>query len=220
MKAIRIGDIAPDFKAQTTVGELCFHEWLEDSWGILLSFPSDFTPVCTTEMGTLAEYEIEFTARHTKVIALSIDHLETHKKWVNDINELYNVDIEFPIIADEDRSISQRYGMIHSNDTTNATVRSLFIIDPKKKVRLILTYPVSTGWNFYEIIRVLDSLQLTAHQHLATPANWELGDDLVILPSISNTEAVALFPNGIKEIKPYLRLTPQVFDDDHLVASF
>ncbi|MEM9680099.1 MAG: peroxiredoxin [Bacteroidota bacterium] len=220
MKAIRLGDVAPDFKAQTTSGEIYFHEWLEDSWGILLSHPADFTPVCTTELGTLADYEIEFIARNTRVIALSIDSIDTHEKWISDINELYDVEIEFPIIADEDRHISNLYGMVHSSEEDRANVRSVFIIDPKKKVRLISTYPASAGRNFYEIIRVLDSLQLTEYKHLATPANWELGDDLVILPSVTNAEAEKLFPKGIKEIKPYLRLTPQDFKEDSLVELF
>lgn len=216
MKAIRLGDTAPDFKAKTTIGEIYFHEWLEDSWGILLSHPADFAPVCTTELGILADYEIEFTSRNTRVIVLSIDSLETHEKWIADINNLYNVEIEFPIIADEDQLISRLYGMIQTNEYESATVRSVFIIDPNKKVRLMLTYPASTGRNFYEIIRVLDSLQLTEYKHLATPANWELGDDLVILPNVSNAEAKTLFPEGIREIKPYLRMTPQVFKEDSL----
>ena len=210
MNAIRLGDVAPNFTAKTTMGTIDFYEWLEDSWGVLFSHPADFTPVCTTELGTLSDFEIEFQRRNVKVIALSVDDLKSHEEWIKDINETQYTTVNFPIISDEERTISHRYGMIHPNEDSTMTVRSVFIISPDKKVKLILTYPASTGRNFYELIRVIDSLQYTEYKGLATPANWELGNDLVILPSISNEEAKALFPLGYVEVKPYLRLTPQV----------
>ncbi|MBW2961820.1 peroxiredoxin [Mesonia aestuariivivens] len=212
MNDLRLGDTAPNFDAETTEGKLNFHDYLGDSWGVLFSHPSDYTPVCTTELGTVANYKPEFDKRNTKVIALSVDDLESHKGWVKDIEETQNVTLNYPIIADEDKNVSSLYGMIHPNEDNTATVRSVFIISPDKKVKLTLTYPPSTGRNFEEIIRVLDSLQLTAYKKVATPANWKQGEDVVISPSVSNEEAEKLFPKGFKEIKPYLRMTAQPED--------
>ena len=210
MNTIRLGDLAPNFSATTTKGEVDFYEWLGDSWGMLVSHPADFTPVCTTELGTMANYKNEFEARKVKVMAISVDPLDSHIEWIKDIEETQNAKIDFPLIADDQRQVSELYGMIHPNDDATMTVRSVFIIAPDKKVKLILTYPASTGRNFEELLRVIDSLQLTQYEMLATPANWKKGEDCVILPSVSNTEAERMFPNGFKEIKPYLRLTPQV----------
>lgn len=207
--SLRLGDVAPNFKAQTTDGELDFHEYLGDSWGVLYSHPADFTPVCTTELGRTASLKAEFDKRNVKVIALSIDPLPSHKEWVKDIEETQNVTMNFPIIADEDRSIAEAYDMIHPNATEKATVRSVFIIDPNKKVRLTMTYPPSTGRNFHEILRVIDSLQLTTYHSVATPVDWENGDDVVVLPSITDEVAAEKFPKGVTKIKPYLRTTPQ-----------
>ncbi|WMI67194.1 peroxiredoxin [Mangrovimonas sp. YM274] len=208
MAAIRLGDEAPNFTAQSSEGEINFHEWLGDSWGILFSHPADYTPVCTTELGTVAKYKDEFDKRNVKVVALSVDGLESHKGWINDINETQNTTVNFPIIADEDRKVSELYDMIHPNASEKFTVRSVFVIDPDKKVKLIITYPASTGRNFDELLRVIDSLQLTAYHKLATPANWKAGDDCVISPSVPTEEIAELFPKGYTEVKPYLRITP------------
>ncbi|MCC4229777.1 peroxiredoxin [Zunongwangia profunda] len=209
MSTIRLGDTAPNFDAETTEGKINFYDYLGDSWGILFSHPSDYTPVCTTELGTVANYKPEFDKRNTKVIALSIDDLESHKGWVKDIEETQEVKLNYPIIADEDKNVSNLYGMIHPNEDNKATVRSVFIISPDKKVKLTLTYPPSTGRNFEEILRVIDSLQLTAYHKVATPANWKHGEEVVISPAVSNEDAKGLFPKGYKEVKPYLRMTPQ-----------
>lgn len=207
--SLQLGDIAPDFKAQTTEGEISFHEWLGDSWGILFSHPADFTPVCTTELGEVARLKHEFDKRNTKVIAVSVDSVESHHQWIPDINETQQTSVNFPIIADEDRKVAELYGMIHPNATEKTTVRSVFVIGPDKKIKLTLTYPASTGRNFPEIIRVLDSLQLTANYSVATPVNWKHGEDCIIVPAISDEEIPAKFPKGHKVIKPYLRTTPQ-----------
>ncbi len=209
MSNIRLGDTAPNFDAETTEGKINFYDYLGESWGVLFSHPSDYTPVCTTELGTVANYKPEFDKRNTKVIALSIDDLESHKGWVKDIEETQEVKLNYPIIADEDKNVSSLYGMIHPNEDNKATVRSVFIISPDKKVKLTLTYPPSTGRNFEEILRVIDSLQLTAYHKVATPANWKHGEEVVISPAVSNEDAKDLFPKGYKEVKPYLRLTPQ-----------
>ncbi|WP_029147066.1 peroxiredoxin [Methylophilus sp. 5] len=207
---LRLGDIAPDFTQQSSQGPISFHEWLGDSWAILFSHPADYTPVCTTELGATAKLAAEFKKRNVKAIALSVDPVESHHGWIQDINETQAADVQFPIIADADRKVSALYDLIHPNASTTATVRSVFIIDPHKKIRLTLTYPASTGRNFNELLRVIDSLQLTEYHSVATPANWEDGQDVVILPSI--TDPVVLeskFPKGYKTVKPYLRLTPQ-----------
>jgi len=207
--AIRLGDTAPDFTAQTTHGEIKFHEWLGDSWGLFFSHPADFTPVCTTELGKTASLMEEFKKRNVKVIALSVDPLADHQTWIKDIEETQNVEMNFPIIADEDKSIAEKYDMIHPNETAKFTVRTVFVIDPNKKVKLTLTYPPSTGRNFGEILRVIDSLQLTAYHKVATPADWVDGEDCVVLPSVTNEELAEQFPKGVNEVKPYLRMTPQ-----------
>ncbi len=207
--SLRLGDTAPNFKAKTTAGEIDFYEYLGDGWGILFSHPADFTPVCTTELGKTALLQEEFANRNTKVLALSVDSLDRHEGWVNDINETQNVSVDFPIIADEDKSIAHAYGMIHPNSSEHFTVRSLFIIGPDKKVKLTLTYPASTGRNFVEVLRVLDSLQLTAHHSVATPANWTDGEDVIVVPAVSTEAAIQKFPKGVKVVKPYLRYTPQ-----------
>ena len=209
MSTIRLGDIAPNFTANTTEGEINFHEWLDAGWGVLFSHPADYTPVCTTELGTVAKYKLEFDNRNVKVIALSVDSLEDHRGWIKDINETQHTTVNFPIIADEDRKVAQLYDMIHPNADDNATVRSVFVIGPDKKVKLMLTYPASTGRNFKEILRVIDSLQLTAYHKVATPANWNNGEDCVIVPTVTDEEIPGLFPKGHVEVKPYLRLTPQ-----------
>ncbi len=209
MSTIRLGDTAPNFTAQTTEGEINFHNWLGDSWGVLFSHPADYTPVCTTELGTVAKYTEEFNKRNVKVVALSVDGEESHHGWIKDINETQNTTINFPIIADEDRNVSTLYDMIHPNADDKLTVRSVFVIDPDKKVKLTITYPASTGRNFDEILRVIDSLQLTAYHKVATPANWNHGDDCVIVPAVENEDIPRLFPKGHTEIKPYLRITPQ-----------
>lgn len=206
MATLRLGDTAPDFTAETTQGNIRFHEWLGDSWGVLFSHPADFTPVCTTELGTVAKFKAEFDKRNTKVIALSVDPLTDHHEWIKDIEETQETTVNFPIIADGDRKVSELYDMIHPNASEKFTVRSVFIIGPDKKVKLILTYPASTGRNFYELIRVLDSLQLTAHHQLATPANWKEGEEVVIAPSVTDEDAEKRFP-GFKKVKPYLRFT-------------
>ncbi|WP_312174623.1 peroxiredoxin [Chryseobacterium sp.] len=207
--SIKIGDTAPDFQAETSLGNLSFYEYLGDSWGILFSHPADYTPVCTTELGYTSKLKSEFDKRGTKVIALSVDGVEDHQNWIKDINETQQTDVQFPIIADKDRKISELYDFIHPNASATATVRSLLIIDPEKKVRLIITYPASTGRNFNEILRVLDSLQLVDSHKVATPVNWQDGDDVIVPPSVSTEEAKKIFPKGVKEIKPYLRYTPQ-----------
>lgn len=209
--ALQLGDTAPNFTAQTTEGNIDFHQWLGDSWGILFSHPADYTPVCTTELGTVAKIKGEFEKRNTKVIALSVDPLEDHHGWIKDINETQNTQVNFPIIADGDRKVSNLYDMVHpDSDAGTLTVRSVFMIGPDKKIKLTLTYPASTGRNFAEILRVLDSLQLTAYHSVATPANWEDGQDCVIVPSITEkAELDAKFPKGYEVVKPYLRMTPQ-----------
>lgn len=209
MATLRLGDIAPDFEAETTQGKIYFHEWLGDSWGVLFSHPADFTPVCTTELGTVANYYPEFVKRNTKVIALSVDGLESHLEWIKDINETQNTTVNFPIIADEDKKIANLYDMLHPNASDKFTVRSVFIIGSDKKIKLILTYPASTGRNFDEILRVIDSLQLTANYSVATPANWKDGEDVVISPSIPDSDIPEKFPKGVQRIKNYLRMTPQ-----------
>ncbi|WP_461451928.1 peroxiredoxin [Mucilaginibacter sp.] len=206
---LRLGDDAPNFKAQTSLGEIDLYEYLGDSWGVLFSHPADYTPVCTTELGKTASLKEEFAKRNVKVIALSVDSVESHKKWINDINETQDVEVTFPIIADENREIAEAYDMIHPNASLNATIRSLFIIGPDKKIKLIITYPASTGRNFQEVLRVIDSLQLTAYHSVATPADWKDGDDVVVLPAIKTEDIPAKFPKGFTEVKPYLRLTPQ-----------
>lgn len=205
--SLKLGDTAPNFVAETTEGKIDFHQWLGDSWGVLFSHPADYTPVCTTELGKTAILGQEFKRRDVKVIAISVDSLESHKSWIRDINETQSTVVNFPLIADPDKKIALLYDMIHPNATEKTTVRSVFIIDPKKKIRLTLTYPASTGRNFREILRVIDSLQLTDYERVATPADWAEGDDVVILPSISDGEAEKLFPQGFRKIKPYLRLT-------------
>ena len=207
--SLRLGDDAPNFKAKTSQGELDLYEYLGDSWGVLFSHPADYTPVCTTELGKTASLKDEFAKRNVKVIALSVDNLESHKGWINDINETQNVEVNFPIVADENREIAEAYDMIHPNASLTATVRSLFIISPDKKIKLIITYPASTGRNFQEILRVIDSLQLTAYHSVATPADWKDGDRVVVLPSIKTEDIPAKFPKGFELVKPYLRLTPQ-----------
>jgi len=207
--SIRLGDIAPDFSAESTEGKINFHEYLGDSWGVLFSHPADYTPVCTTELGAVAKLKGEFEKRNTKVIALSVDGLESHKGWVKDINETQNTEVNFPIIADEDRKVAQLYDMIHPEANDKFTVRSVFIIGNDKKIKLTITYPASTGRNFQELLRVLDSLQLTANYSVATPADWKHGEDVVIAPAITNEQIPGKFPKGHTEIKPYLRTTPQ-----------
>jgi alkyl hydroperoxide reductase subunit AhpC len=207
---IRLGDTAPDFEQDSSEGTIKFHEWLGDSWGVLFSHPADYTPVCTTELGFTAKLKDEFAKRNVKAIALSVDDVESHKGWINDINETQGCQVNFPIIADQDRKVSELYGFIHPNASDTLTVRSLVIIDPNKKVRLIITYPASTGRNFHEVLRVIDSLQLTDNHKVATPANWQDGDDVVIVPSIKDeAEIKQRFPKGYKAVTPYLRLTPQ-----------
>ena len=208
--SLRLGDIAPDFEQESSEGRIRFHDWLGDSWGVLFSHPADFTPVCTTELGFTAKLKDDFAQRAVKVIALSVDPVDSHLKWIDDINETQDTRVNFPIIADADRKVSELYDLIHPNANDTLTVRSLFIIDPNKKVRLIITYPASTGRNFNEILRVIDSLQLTDEHKVATPANWEDGDEVVIVPSLKDEEEIKRrFPKGYRAVKPYLRLTPQ-----------
>jgi len=207
---LRLGDTAPDFQQESSEGTINFYDFLGDSWGILFSHPADYTPVCTTELGYTAKLKDEFEKRNVKAIALSVDDVESHKGWINDINETQNTTVNFPIIADKDRKVSELYGFIHPNASETLTVRSLVIIDPNKKVRLIITYPASTGRNFNEVLRVVDSLQLTDKHKVATPANWQQGEDVVIVPSLKDEEEIKQrFPKGYKAVKPYLRLTPQ-----------
>ena len=207
--ALRLGDTAPDFTAPTTQGEISFHEWLGDSWGVLFSHPKDFTPVCTTELGYVAKIKDEFEKRNVKVIGLSVDPVESHLEWEKDIAETQGAPVNFPMIGDPDRKVADLYDMIHPNASDTATVRSVFVIGPDKKIKLTITYPASTGRNFDEILRVIDSLQLTANKKVATPVNWKSGDDCIIVPAVSNEEAAQLFPGGWKEVKPYLRVVPQ-----------
>ncbi|MBW5412162.1 MULTISPECIES: peroxiredoxin [unclassified Pseudomonas] len=208
--SLRLGDIAPDFEQDSSEGRIRFHEWLGDSWGVLFSHPADFTPVCTTELGFTAKLKNEFAARNVKVIALSVDPADSHRRWIDDINDTQKTTVNFPIIADEDRKVSGLYDMIHPNANDSLTVRSLFVIDPNKKVRLIITYPASTGRNFNEILRVIDSLQLTDNHKVATPANWEQGGDVVIVPSLKDEDEIKQrFPKGYQALRPYLRMTPQ-----------
>jgi len=207
--SLHLGDIAPDFTAETSEGTIHFHEWLGDSWGLLFSHPADFTPVCTTELGLTSKLKDEFAKRNVKVLALSVDSVASHKDWIKDINETQNTVVNFPIIADPDKKVANLYDMMHPNASETFTVRSVFIIGPDKKIKLTLTYPASTGRNFFEILRVIDSLQLTANYSVATPANWEDGQDVVVSPAIKTEDIDAKFPKGYKLIKPYLRTTPQ-----------
>jgi alkyl hydroperoxide reductase subunit AhpC len=207
--AIRLGDEAPDFTAETTEGTVRFHEWIGHNWVIFFSHPADYTPVCTTELGMAAKYKDDFDKRGVKMIAISVDPLDSHRGWINDINETQSCTVAFPIIADPNKEIANLYDMIHPNALNNLTVRSVFIIGPDKKVKLMLTYPASTGRNFNELLRVIDSLQLTANYSVATPANWEDGQDVVIAPAIADADIPAKFPKGHTRIKPYLRTTPQ-----------
>lgn len=207
--SLRLGDKAPNFDAVTSIGNINFYEFLGDSWGVLFSHPADFTPVCTTELGRTAALKEEFAKRNVKVLAVSVDDVQKHKDWINDINETQNVTVDFPIIADDNKLVAGLYDMIHPNASETFTVRSLFIIGPDKAVKLIITYPASTGRNFFEVLRVIDSLQLAANYKIATPADWKEGEDVIIAPAVSTAEAIEKFPKGVKEIKPYLRYTPQ-----------
>ncbi len=207
--SLRLGDKAPNFKAKTSKGEIDFYEFLGDSWGVLFSHPADYTPVCTTELGRTAALKDEFEKRNVKVAALSVDSVESHYGWIDDINETQNVEVNFPIIGDENREIAEAYDMIHPNASATATVRSLFVIAPDKTIKLIISYPASTGRNFQEILRVIDSLQLTANYSVATPADWKEGEDVVITPAVKDEDVPAKFPKGHTVIKPYLRMTPQ-----------
>lgn len=209
MSTIRLGDVAPDFTADSSVGIINFYDYLGNGWGILFSHPADFTPVCTTELGTAAKFKGDFDKRNVKMLALSVDGLASHAEWIKDINETQQTTVNFPIIADENKKVSTLYDMIHPNANNNLTVRSVYIVGPDKTVKLILTYPASTGRNFHELLRVIDSLQLTAYHKVATPANWVNGDDVVVSPAITTADAKTIFPKGIDEIKPYLRMTPQ-----------
>ena len=207
--ALRLGDEAPNFTAETTQGTVNFHEWLGDGWGILFSHPKDFTPVCTTELGAMAKITEDFKKRNVKVLAVSVDPIDSHKGWINDINETQSCTVSYPIIADPEKKVANLYDMIHPNALDNMTVRSVFIIGPDKKLKLTLTYPASTGRNFQEILRVVDSLQLTAKFKVATPANWKDGEDCIITPAVSDADIPNLFPKGHRMVKPYLRYTPQ-----------
>ena len=207
--SLQLGDTAPDFTAETTEGRINFYEFLGDGWGVLFSHPADFTPVCTTELGKTAALKHEFEKRNVKVLAVSVDPLDKHNSWKNDINETQHVSVDFPIIADEDKTVANLYGMLHPNASATATVRSLFIIGPDKKIKLMIVYPASTGRNFVEVLRVIDSLQLTANYSVATPADWKEGEDVIVVPAVSTEDAMKKFPKGIKIIKPYLRYTPQ-----------
>ncbi|HLI93541.1 MAG TPA: peroxiredoxin [Puia sp.] len=207
--SLRLGDKAPNFKAKTTIGEIDFYEYLGDGWGILFSHPADYTPVCTTELGKTAALKDEFAKRGVKVLALSVDPVEKHLGWIGDINETQNVSVDFPIIGDEDRKVSTLYEFIHPNASATATVRSLVVIGPDKTVKLIITYPASTGRNFQEVLRVVDSLQLTANHSVSTPADWKQGEDVIVANTISTEDAQKKFPKGVKVVKPYLRYTPQ-----------
>ena len=206
--AIRLGDEAPDFTADTTEGRISFHEWKQGQWAVLCSHPRDFTPVCTTELGAVAKLKSEFDKRKTKVIGLSVDPVDSHHRWVGDIRDVTGADVNFPMIADPDRAVAQKYDMIHPNASDTATVRSVFVIAPDNKVKLTLTYPASTGRNFAELLRVIDSLQLTAQHQVATPADWNAGEDVIIVPAVSDEDAQKTFPGFVAK-KPYLRMTPQ-----------
>jgi len=206
--ALRLGDVAPNFKAQTTEGEIDFYEYLGNGWGVLFSHPADYTPVCTTELGRTALLREEFAKRNVKVLAVSVDPLDKHFGWRNDINETQNCQVDFPIIADENREVATLYDMIHPNASATATVRSLFVIGPDKTVKLMITYPASTGRNFVEVLRVIDSLQLTSKHSLATPADWKQGEDAIVVPAVSTEDAIKKFPKGVRVVKPYLRYTP------------
>ena len=207
--ALRLGDLAPNFTAQTTEGDIDFHQYLGDSWGILFSHPADYTPVCTTELGKTAQLKDEFARRNVKVMAVSVDPLDKHQGWVKDINETQHTTVNFPIIADADRTVATLYDMIHPNASETFTVRSLFVIGPDKKVKLSITYPASTGRNFVEVLRVVDSLQLTSKYSVATPADWKHGEDVIVVPAVSTEDAEKKFPKGLRIVKPYLRYTPQ-----------
>ncbi|MFN3679564.1 peroxiredoxin [Thermosynechococcus sp.] len=207
--SLKLGDVVPNFTQASSMGEINFYEWAGDSWVVLFSHPADYTPVCTTELGEVARLKPEFEKRNVKVLALSVDSVESHLGWIKDIEEVNNVKVDYPILADEDRKVSTLYDMIHPNSLNNLTVRTVFIIDPQKRLRLTLTYPASTGRNFAEILRVIDSLQLTDNYSVATPVNWQDGQDCVIVPSLSDEEAKQKFPKGFNAVKPYLRLTPQ-----------
>lgn len=210
MSTLRLGDIAPDFTQDSTAGPIRFHQWLGDQWGVLFSHPKDFTPVCTTELGATARLKSEFAKRHVKVLAVSVDDVASHSKWVGDIDETQDTRVDFPILGDPDRKVANLYDMIHPNANDTLTVRSVFIIDPKKKIRATITYPASTGRNFNEILRVIDSLQLTDNYSVATPVNWQDGEDVIIVPSLTDPEVLKQkFPKGYKVVKPYLRITPQ-----------
>lgn len=209
MAALRLGDTAPNFSAKTTEGQIMFHEWLGDKWGVLFSHPADFTPVCTTELGMVAKLKDEFDKRNVKVLGLSVDPLDSHEKWLDDIHETQGVKVNFPMIADDDKYVSSLYDMIHPNADDKLTVRSVFVIGPDKKIKLTLTYPASTGRDFNEILRAIDSLQLTSSFGVATPVNWKDGDDCIIVNSINDEDAMKRFPKGFIKIKPYLRVTPQ-----------
>jgi alkyl hydroperoxide reductase subunit AhpC len=206
--SLRLGDDAPNFTANSSIGEINLYEYLGDSWGVLFSHPADYTPVCTTELGRTANLQAEFEKRNVKVLALSVDPVDKHHGWINDINETQNCNVQFPIIADEDRTVANLYDMIHPNASLTATVRSLFIIGPDKKIKLTITYPASTGRNFFEVLRVIDSLQLTAHHSVATPADWKEGEDVIVIPAVTTEDAIKKFPKGVKIVKPYLRYTP------------
>jgi peroxiredoxin len=206
MNSLKLGDKAPNFTAPTTQGEINFYEWLGDAWGILFSHPADFTPVCTTELGSMSKFKLEFDERNVKILAISVDPLESHKSWIKDINETQKTEVNYPIIADADQKVAKAYGMLHPKVSETKTVRSVFIIGPDKTIRLTLTYPASTGRNFHELLRVVDSLQLTENKQLATPANWNTGDDVIISPAVTDKEAEKRFP-GYTTIKPYLRTT-------------
>ena len=207
--ALRLGDKAPNFQAQTSMGNIDFYDYLGNGWGVLFSHPADYTPVCTTELGKTAQLKDEFAKRNVKAIAVSVDSLEKHEGWINDINETQNTTVNFPIIADSSREVATLYDMIHPNASATATVRSLFIIGPDKAVKLMITYPASTGRNFMEVLRVIDSLQLTANHSVATPADWKQGEDVIVVPAVSTEDAIKKFPKGLRIIKPYLRYTPQ-----------
>ena len=208
--SLKLGTTAPDFVQESTEGTINFHEWLGDSWGVLFSHPADFTPVCTTELGAVSKLKNEFENRNVKIIALSVDSLDSHKKWIEDINQTQDANVNFPLIADADKKVATLYGMLHPEASETVTVRSVFVIDPDKKIRLTLTYPAPTGRDFNEILRVIDSLQLTSYHQVATPANWKQGGDCVILPSITDPDEMKQkFPKGWKEQRPYLRITPQ-----------
>jgi alkyl hydroperoxide reductase subunit AhpC len=207
--SLRLGDVAPNFSATTTEGPIDFHKWLGNSWGVLFSHPADFTPVCTTELGAVARIKAELDKRNVKAIAISVDPLDSHQEWIKDINETQVCTMNFPIIADENRQVASAYDMIHPNADDKATVRSVFIIGPDKKIKLTLTYPASTGRNFAEILRVIDSLQLTAKHKVATPANWRKGEECIVSPAVSDGDAQKLFPKGVRKVKQYLRYTPQ-----------